>query len=207
MKRRRPVCEITGVVLTGCAAVVSVQAFGLHVYLVLPCLLVWASYVALRIRRDPGVLRRWGMRLDNLRPAFARVLPYLLVPALGMLLYRLLLGWRPLPRSFFVVLALYPAWGLAQQFLVQGVVAENLRRLGVAPRLIVPVAALLFGLVHAPDWPLVGLCAVAGLFWTRLFFKTANLIPLGLSHGWLGALVYYWVLERDALSAVFPGGP
>jgi len=76
----------------------------------------------------------------------------------------------------------------------------NLHRLRVPRGVIVPVAAVLFGLIHAPDWILAGLCTVAGAVWTLLFLRTPNLVPLALSHGWLGALVYYWVLECDPLS-------
>jgi len=117
--------------------------------------------------------------------------------AAAMLGFRLLRRWMPLPAGFLAVLALYPLWALVEQFLVQALFAANLRQLGVPRSGVVGTAALLFGLVHAPDWTLVGLCTAAGALWTFLFLQRPNLIPLALAHGWLGALAYYLVLGRD----------
>jgi membrane protease YdiL (CAAX protease family) len=60
-------------------------------------------------------------------------------------------------------------------------------------------AAIVFGAVHAPDWTLVGLCAVAGLVWTWCYLRHPTLLPLALAHGWSGAFVYTWILDRSAL--------
>jgi len=201
---RRRVGEVVAAGLTGLAAMLSSRLFGLYVYLALPCLVLWLLYAAARVRRDPFVLTDWGLRLDNLRSAAWRTAPFLLVGALGMLFYRLARGWRPLPASSALVFALYPLWGVAQQFLVQGIAAGNLRRLGVPPAAVVAVVAVLFGLVHTPDWPLAALSGPACAVWAALYLRTPNLIPLGLSHGWLGALAYYWVLGRNPLAAIFP---
>jgi len=202
---RRSICEIAAVLLTGCAAVLSLHVFGLHVYLFLPALLVWSLYFVRLVRQDPLVLEEWGVRLDNLRPALARCLPFFLLGVLGMLCWRVISGWKPLPLSFFIVLAFYPLYGLVQQFFMQAILVRNLRRLSVPPGIIVPVVSVLFGLLHAPDWPLAGLCMVAGAVWTLLFLRTPNIVPLGFSHGWLGALAYYWLLVRDPLGSLFGG--
>jgi hypothetical protein len=123
-----------------------------------------------------------------------------------MLCWRVIGGWKPLPVSFFIVLAFYQVYGLVQQFFMQAILVRNLRRLSVPTEIIVPVSAVLFGFLHAPDLPLAGLCMVAGAVWTLLFLRTPNIIPLGFSHGWLGALTYYWLLVRDPLGPLFGGG-
>jgi hypothetical protein len=51
-----------------------------------------------------------------------------------------------------------------------------------------------------------GLCvyrAAAAVFWTAFFLKVPNIFPLGLCHGWLGAIVYYLILEHDPFFDIF----
>lgn len=203
----RPAGEIAAAVATGCAAFMSARLFGLHIYLAGPCLLLWLLYAIRRERQDRSVLAQWGLRVDNLQLAALRSLPVLLGGTALMLFYRLMRGWQVPPRSFFAILLLYPIWGIVQQLFVQGITAGNLRRLGVTPRVIVPIVAVMFGMLHAPDWPLAGLCAAAGAVWTTLYLWTPNVIPLGLAHGWLGTLAYYWVLARDPVATLFSGAP
>ena len=199
LERLRYVCEIAALLLTGAALVVAELLKAPRAIAAGVCLAAWACYVAGRVARDRSALNNWGLRRDNVRAAAWRCLPVLLVGVAGMAAFRLARGWRPLPASAALVFALYPIWGLAQQLLVQGIFVGNLRRLGVKAFVIVPVGAALFGMAHAPDWPLAGLCVAAGAVWTALYLWTPNLFPLALSHGWLGALAYYWVLERDAI--------
>jgi membrane protease YdiL (CAAX protease family) len=72
------------------------------------------------------------------------------------------------------------------------------------PAAIVPASAVLFGLAHWPDWPLVALCAGAGAVWTIIHLRYRNLVPLAVTHAWLGTLTYYWILERDPWRELFP---
>jgi membrane protease YdiL (CAAX protease family) len=88
-------------------------------------------------------------------------------------------------------------WGLMQQFFVESLVAGNLERLGAPRAAVIPVAAILFGLAHAPDVPLMALCAGAGLVWTSIFLRFPNLVPISLTHAWLGSLAYLMILERN----------
>jgi len=106
-------------------------------------------------------------------------------------------GRLPPPRTFWLILALYPLWGLVQQFLLGALLARNLREF-LPPAAVVPAAALLFGLAHAPDWTLSALAFAAALVWIPIYLWRPNLWVLGISHGMLGALAYYAVLGRDA---------
>ena len=36
-----------------------------------------------------------------------------------------------------------------------------------------------------------------GLLFTPLYLHRQSLLPLGVAHGWLGVLAYYWLLGRD----------
>jgi membrane protease YdiL (CAAX protease family) len=84
-----------------------------------------------------------------------------------------------------------------QQYFIQSLVAGNLQRLGAPRGVIIPVSAVLFGLAHAPDVPLMALCAGAGLAWTPIYLRFPNLVPISLTHAWLGTLTYLLVLERN----------
>ena len=203
---KRPVLEIVFVILTG-ALFVGVEIFLLPFKMpfLLLCVVGWGAYLVFRMKREPEAARRWGLRTDNLKSASLNALIFLIVVGAGILIYRLAMGWVPLPLSALVVLAVYPLWGFIQQFVVQGLIARNLEELGARRVIIVPVAALLFGLAHYPDWPLMALCAGAGLVWTALYFRRPNLIPLAFLHAWLGTLAYYWIFERDPWLEMFPG--
>lgn len=104
-----------------------------------------------------------------------------------------------LPPHLWILLILYPIWGIIQQFLVQGLVVRNLSltKLGSRPILIVVLGATLFGLVHAPNILFMLATFCLGLLFVPLYLHFRNLLPLGLFHGWLGSLFYLWVLGHD----------
>ena len=202
----RPVAEIAAVLLTGILCVLLEALSCARLCFIVSCVLAWGVYLAVRVGQDPFVTRAWGLRLDNLGRAALPCALLLAAAVAGMLGYRLAQGWRPLPLSSLIVFLLYPLWGFFQQFFVQALFVGNLDRLGVPRAVVVPVAAVLFGLVHVPNWVLVGLCVPAGAAWTLLFLRAPNLLPLALCHGWLGALTYYWVLGRDPLAELVSAG-
>jgi hypothetical protein len=195
--RRRAAGEIAAVILTGGVFLVFENVLHLKLPFIIACIVLWAAYIIRRALREPAVLKGWGIRLDNVKPAALACLAFLLPAAAGLLAYRYLRGWRPLPATSLVLFALYPVWGLIQEFVVQGLVAGNLERLGVSRVVIIAAVAVIFGLAHVPDWPLVAITMGAGAFWTVIFLRTRNLIPLAIIHGWLGTLAYYWILEKD----------
>ncbi len=200
---RRAWGEIAAVLATGIGFIAYRSTLKPTVFFAVPCCVAWLVYVALRLRRRSGVLHEWGIRVDDLGAATRRCAVVTLPAAAVIIIGRIAVGWQPLPPSILLVLALYPVWGIGQQLFVQSMFARNLRKLGVGVAVVVPAAAVLFGLVHLPDWPLAGLCTVAGAVWTLLYLRTPNIIPLGISHGWLGALTYYMVLGRDAWDVAF----
>jgi len=157
----------------------------------------WVAYVLWRAWQTPGQLRAWGFRADTLKPSAIGSLAAGLPVLAAMAVYGFAAGHLPPPWSFWVILAIYPAWGLVQQFLLNAILASNLRALLPAWATI-PLAAVLFGLAHAPDWALVSLTAAAGLTWVPIYLWRPNLWMMGLAHGILGAVAYYAVLGRDA---------
>jgi membrane protease YdiL (CAAX protease family) len=65
------------------------------------------------------------------------------------------------------------------------------------------ITAILFSLLHYPNlWLMVGTFVLA-LLYTIVYLRERNLYALGMFHGWLGALFYYTVVERDPFMEVF----
>jgi len=106
-------------------------------------------------------------------------------------------GTLHLNMHLLLIALIYPVWGLAQQFMLQAMVVRNLRRLVPSPFAVTLIGAVLFSAVHLPDLLLAGATVLLALFFIPLYLKDRNIIPLGLAHGLLGALAYFWLLGRD----------
>ena len=153
--RRRAISEIVAVVLTGRVILVFENVLHLKLHFLVVCIAGWALYIGIRVARDRRVLRDWGLRRDTLVGSAAACGIFFVVAAIGMFSWRLLRGGLLFPPSMALLMLVYPVWGLMQQFFVQSLVAGNLERLGSARAVTIPVAALLFGLAHARDVPLM----------------------------------------------------
>ena len=181
---------------------VAVDVFGLpKTPLVVGGAVLWAICLAVRVHREPALPRAWGLRLDNLRPA-AREAAFVTLPlAALMIVFGFAAGRLPPPPGFWLVLALYPAWGLAQNFLLNAMLARNLRTRLPEP-LVVAVATLLFSASHAPDLPIMALTLPIAPVWLVLYRRHPNLWVLGVAHGLLGTLAFFALLGRDVLAAL-----
>ena len=94
---------------------------------------------------------------------------------------------------------LYPIWGVIQQFLIQAMIAVNLTKLALNYFLVIFLTALSFTAVHWPEWLLMFATFMVGLTFTPIFLKYKCLYPLGIYHGWCGALLYWLVLNEDPM--------
>ena len=200
---RRARGEAAALLLTGGLFLVFENLAGLKLPFLAVAVGAWGVYVAARLR-TPGVAEAWGLGRSGFAETAAGAASLLAAGVAGLAVYRLMLGWRPLPPGAPVVFLVYPVWALIQQFAAQALLAGNLERLGIPRAGVILAAASLFGLAHLPDLPLVALCAAAGLAWTSLYLRGRNLWPLAVCHAWLGSLAYYWVLERDPWLEMLP---
>jgi hypothetical protein len=176
------------------------QARGPNPYFMAGACLFWVGFVIVRARQQPGIIRTWGFRADNL--ARASVLPALLflVVAAAFAVYAHVQGHFRFPLHQLGLFLLYPVWGITQQFLALGIVVSNLERIEVLrgrPALVVLIAAVIFGAVHADDLRIAAGTAALELVLVPLYLRDRNLWPLGVLHGWVGGLFYLWVLNRD----------
>ena len=166
----------------------------------------WSTYLVVRARQDPGILRVWGFRADNLRRAMRVPTAFFLLAGAALAAVGAVQGTLRWHTPMLALFLLYPLWGWIQQLLVQAMFVRNAEREVPAlrpPWRIVPLAALLFGVVHFPDVKLMGATFLMGLAFTPMYLRWRNLWPLGLYHGWLGVLAYYWLLDRDPWTELF----
>ncbi len=159
--------------------------------------LCWGTYLVLAVRKDRRLPLEWGFGRSGFRPT-ARWAGWILAGGAAFLALAGIAGgtlsWNP---HILPVLLLYPAWGLLQQFLLQALLARNLDRLAGSRFTAVALASLLFAGVHLPDLFLAGATLVLALLFVPIYLRYRNLYPLGVVHGILGALAYFWVLGRD----------
>ncbi|MFI5143836.1 MAG: type II CAAX prenyl endopeptidase Rce1 family protein [Thermoanaerobaculales bacterium] len=200
--RQRAAFEIALVAVPG---VLNVATFGVphaKTVLVLASLVVWLAYAAARVRADRGVLRAWGFGWDALRAAATPLVAVTAALTALALVYGVAVGHVPPPHGFWVVLALYPIWGVAQQFLLNPILARNFEQF-VPAGAALAAAALGYSLSHAPDWPMVALTLPAGVLWVWLYRRFPSLWAIGIAHGVIGTCAYYLVLGRDPFSKLF----
>lgn len=162
--------------------------------------LFWLAFILIRVCRDRSILREWGFRIDNLREASK--IPLLLF-IVGVMLLGVVAHFRDtltFPLHTSLLFLIYPIWGVIQQFLVLGIVVNNLEKIKFFEQnkiWLVLIGATLFGSVHVYDLRLVPATFVLELFIVPLYLKHRNLWPMGALHGWLGGLLYLWILNRD----------
>lgn len=167
-------------------------------YAALPAGVAGVGYVLWSLSRGRWTMAELGLRTDNL-PAAGRAALRVYAPVVGAILLWFAASPVPAPAAgFYLTLMLYPFWGLIQQFLFQSLLHARLMRLGLAPWS-VAVTAAVFAAVHVRNPELAALAFPFGLLSSWLFLRHPNIIPIGVAHGVLGAMVYYLLLAKDPM--------
>jgi hypothetical protein len=159
--------------------------------------IICCAFYALARLRIPGQARAWGLGKDNFKESATACSLFLLAATLVFLGYGFSRGRGAPPPVSVYLFVLYPAWGLVQQILLCALLYRNVVSLTQNRVVAATFSSLAFGLVHAPDWVLSILTAVSAAIWLSFYDRWPNLWCQGVSHGWLGGLVYVYVLERD----------
>jgi len=160
----------------------------------------WVTFVALRIHRDRDALVNWGFRLDNLREAARVPAALFVVAAVAFAAYAGAKHQFRFPAHTLPLFVLYPLWGVIQQFLVLGILVNNVEKVGALrrrPIILVLIGTVAFGAIHLPDPVLTTGTTLLALVYVPLFLRHRNVLPLGVVHGWIATLFYLWVLGRD----------
>lgn len=191
--------ELAGILVIGFFQPISEILFGAQFssYYNLVAVALVLGYIIYRLVFQPSLFKTWGLRFDTF---WVSVPPYLIFTIATSLLVYIAghtLGRTPLPVTFWYLLALYPLWGIAQQFALQNFVARNLTAVAANIYMRAALTAVIFSLAHTPSLGLMTLAALAGFCFTILYNRFPNLIVLGISHGILGALIFYLILGQN----------
>ncbi len=101
-------------------------------------------------------------------------------------------------------LTVYMAWGLVQQWLLNGYFLRRFSQALGARRGAV-AAVLFFALAHLPNWFLTAVALVGGGVAVRIFQRYGSLLLLGLAHGLIGFILN--LVVPDEISGRFLVGP
>jgi len=197
------------------------------------CALFWISWGVYQHRTyGSSVMRGWGLRWDqpHLKKNMIRASQVAVVLVITLVIACIIFG-KPIVMDnwhMWLLFVIYPPFGVLQQFLIQAILTRNLNFLfiGSDERTVLEKAGLLgwvqvmvctmvpagaFSLVHyphcAPDGGLMAATGLLGLLWAPLYLKDRNLLPLGLYHGWVGTLFYFWFLQGDPIQRITSGAP
>jgi hypothetical protein len=147
-----------------------------------------------------------GFRWNNFRECLQTMAPALLLLALSLIAMGVLLETiRPISVQYgFMCLLAYCPWGIFQQYLLNGYIANRL--LAVSSARHVPLmAAALFAGAHLPNWFLMLVTFVAGYYSTKIFMRYRNIYFLGLAHALIGTVLF--VAIPDSISHHLTVGP
>lgn len=195
--------EIAFVLLTGLGNYLLAGWLERRLTFVVGACLFWTGFVVVRAVADRSVLGKWGFRSRNLGLSFRLLLPAALLSASVFAAYGVLTGNMLMHWHFIPIFLIYPIWGLVQQFLVVALLAGNFRKYSrIQEGGIVFLAALVFAFAHLPSLPLSAAALILALITTKVYFRTRNLWPLGLFHGWYGTCLYFMALGQDPWKAV-----
>lgn len=172
----------------------------------------WIILLALVIASHLGrkeTMTQLGFRWSGFRNSFEEFSPFLLflslaLVALGMVLHTFRnINWD----AAFFGLAAYCAWGLFQQYLLNGYFVNRLLEdTSNTPAEQVPLlAAVLFSAAHMPNWFLMTVTFAGGYLCAKAYMSGRNLYFLGLAHGLIGFLLY--MVVPDSVSHHLYVGP
>lgn len=176
---------------------------GLQLEFTVGAIAFWIVYVVLRHKANPTILQRWGFRTAGMREAAILSGIAFLAGATFCVLYAVFTGEGIVSWNLLLIMLLYPAWGLIQQFLLVALFADNvmaLTRERTPEFVIVMFAALLFAAIHFPETDLMMATFVLGGVSTLIFFRTRNIWMVGVLHGWFASLFYFLVMGHDPLA-------
>jgi membrane protease YdiL (CAAX protease family) len=198
--------EIVAIFLTAIGKFIFMDGLNYRLFFETFAILFWIGYIVYRAKKQPGILYYWGFRTDNFKVVLKKVLPF---GGLALVFFFVVGSWQGtinLTWHIIPILITYPIWGTIQQFLIIGLFTGNLQhhtQLNLSNTLNIAVSSVLFSAVHYPDkWLMLGTFFLA-IIYSNLYLKERNLYVLGILHGWLGALFYYTIVNRDPFLEVF----
>lgn len=110
-------------------------------------------------------------------------------------------------RTAVVGFFLYCVWGLFQQYLLNGFLLNRLVEMagGLASHWLLLLVAVIFSVIHAPNWFLMAVTLPAGYLSGLVYLRYRNLFVLAFAHALLGCLLY--LVVPDSISHSLYVGP
>lgn len=192
--------EITAVIITGLFKFIFVNVLELQLLFIIVSIVFWASYIAYRYTKNSSLLDYWGFTKNNFLKSFKNTGIFALICIVIFITYGIYNQFQVDKLHLLYVLILYPIWGTIQQFMVMSLVLGNLKDMVSAKIplvILILISSLLFSAVHIPSLTLMLITFILALYYSQLFLKFRNLLPLGLFHGMIGGFYYYYVLNQD----------
>jgi hypothetical protein len=145
-----------------------------------------------------------GLRRENFVRCVRDFAPLILGLAGVPLVLGALLGTLHAPKSTppLAMVASYCVWGTFQQYALNGFFVNRLSAAASpSDQGWVPIiAAMLFAMVHAPNWFLVVVTFTLGVLCARIYLMYRNLFFLGIAHGVIASVLYMtvptWITMR-----------
>jgi len=195
--RSATLSELAAVVASILLAVwVIVPLYPSNRFMMIPSAIAAIGIVVYSMRVRGEAVKDVGISTHAFMPALRLLIIPLVVAVVvfgGVSLSTNTFRWETLAWYKLITL---PAWGILQQFVLQGFVYRRIRSLVESPNHAIGWTAILFSLVHLPNFPLMLLTLVGGLVWTWVYSKAPNIIAIGISHGLLSLLVMATMPKR-----------
>ncbi len=166
--------------------------------------LFWIGYIF--HQKSIKRLRFWGLTTSGFKPSVIYLAPFVVGIILFTLMYaffddRLVLSWHLL-----WILLLYPLWGFLQQFLMLGIILQNLLQLldeRISRTAIYGLVAMLFSCIHYPSLFLMIFAFILEAILIAAYIKWRNLWAIGIAHGITATIVLFYVQQRDLWVELF----
>ena len=173
-------------------------------------LLLFTGAVVLLLRQRGESFRSVGITLGPVnRKALGYLIPgaaVMIAGAIGLRLAFPPLDPPPLFPGILLGLLLYPLWGFLQQLFYLGFVERGLERSGIPARLAAVLAGVAYGVVHAPNWPLVAATTPMGVYLALVYLRAPALLPIAFVHGLGGALAIFVIGLDLAIGSAYGAG-
>jgi len=169
--------------------------------------LFWLGYIVLQTKTT-NQLQIWGFKASGFKQTMLFLAPFVLISMMVSMVYanfhnKLFFTWHLLP-----ILFLYPLWGIIQQFLMLGIISQNVHTLfnkRVNRYVIILIVSALFSIIHYPNYFLMIFSFFLEIVFITVYFTWKNLWAIGIAHGWIATFILFYILERNLWLELFAG--
>lgn len=170
--------------------------------LVLAALAATLCVVSNRIHGDS--LHRIGFTRAEFAPALKKLLLVAVPLALPLYARAFWRGFEGDWNLWFSVLG-YPVWGLVQEYVLLGFIANRLEDSGVKRTLVPWINGALFAAIHYPNPVLMLATVIAGVLFTSVYLRHRNLFAPALVHALIGIGLSFAFGDVQGIMSVGPG--